>query len=81
MKADSTELGKSSVNEKPTDAAISRQHPAVPRNSRQQFFRKGRLVTMPAKRKNVRTALSVIIEEFEQGRAYSEEEVNAIVLQ
>ncbi len=68
------------MNEKPTDATISRTHPVVPRNSPQRFFRNGRLVAMPAKRRNVRTALSVIVEDFEPGRSYAEEEVNAIVL-
>ena len=69
------------MDEKPTDATINRKHLAVPRNSPQRFFRNGRLVAMPMKRKNVRTALGVIIEDFEPGRSYTEEEVNLIVLQ
>ena len=68
------------MNEKPTDATVNRKHPAVPRSSPQRFFRNGRLVAMPVKRKNVRTALGVIVEDFELGRSYTEEEVNLIVL-
>ena len=68
------------MNKKPTDATINRKHPAVPRSSPQRFFRNGRLVAMPAKRKNLRTALGVIIEDFEPGRSYTEDEVNLIVL-
>ncbi len=68
------------MNEKPTDTTISRTHPVVPRNSPQRFFRNSRLVAMPVKRRNVRTALSVIVDDFEPGRSYTEEEVNAIVL-
>ncbi len=69
------------MNEKPTDTTINRKHPAVPRDSPQRFFRNGRLVAMPVKRRNVRIALSVIVEDFERGRAYTEEEINTIVLQ
>ncbi len=53
---------------------------AVPRNSPERFFRKGRLVTMPAKRKNVLLVLSVIVGALERDRAYAEEEVTTIVL-
>lgn len=56
-------------------------HPVVPRNSPQRFFRKNRLLAMPVKRRNVRTALSVTVEDFDPDRSYTEEEVNAIVLQ
>jgi len=52
---------------------------AVPRNSPERFFRKSRLVTMPAKRKNVLLVLSVIVGALERDQAYAEE-VNTIVL-
>ncbi len=50
------------------------------RNSPERFFRKGRLMSMPAKRKNVLLVLSIVVEAFERNRTYTEQEVNAIVL-
>ncbi len=55
-------------------------HHAVRRDSPERFFRKGRLVTMPAKRKNALLVLRLVVGAFERDRAYTEQEANAIVL-
>jgi biotin operon repressor len=53
--------------------------PSLPLGVR-QFFRGGRLVSMPAKRTKQLEVLAVLIEDFEVGRTYAETEVNAIIL-
>jgi hypothetical protein len=44
-----------------------------------QFFRDGRLVSMPAKRSKQIEVLNVLIEDFEIGQAYPELEVNQVI--
>ncbi len=44
------------------------------------FFRKGRLVGMPAKCNNRLPVLGVLPESFESGRGYPRAEVNAVLL-
>jgi len=46
----------------------------------QTFFRRGRLVSIPAQLKKRQIILERIVEEFEPGRQYTEREVNGILL-
>ena len=45
------------------------------------FFRQGRLIKIPAQLKKQQVVLSVIVEEFEPERPYSEIEVNRILIE
>ncbi|HVP57506.1 MAG TPA: metalloregulator ArsR/SmtB family transcription factor [bacterium] len=45
------------------------------------FFRQGRLIRIPAQLKKRQIVLRRLVEEFERGRAYSEREVNQILVE
>ena len=44
------------------------------------FFKKGKLVSIPAQRKKRRVILEHLLQEFELGRVYSEKEINEHIL-
>lgn len=69
------------VNYSQAETVLGVDGDAYQRKVLQTFFRRGRLVSIPAQLKKRQIILEKIVQEFEPGRQYSEMEVNVALLE